>query len=86
MSLLFHLVVWTQFVTLTNFFFCDVLQSVQESGGTDTARYLRATLDTRLTWWPYIDQVRNRGPETGSVGSSPKQDEWSVLQERSSAV
>ena len=26
----------------------------------DRTRYMGATLDTRLTWWPHIDQVRKR--------------------------
>ena len=29
----------------------------------DTARYLGVTVDTRLTWSPYIDQVRKRADQ-----------------------
>jgi hypothetical protein len=31
-------------------------------------------VDPRLTWSTHIDQVRRKRPETGSVGTSPKQD------------
>ena len=53
----------------------------------DTAYYLGETLDTRLTWTTYTDQMRKQNaPKTGSVGSSSLQYKWSLHQERSPAV
>jgi len=36
----------------------------------DTTRYLRVTLDTQLTWSPYMDQARKRTAQRmGLLGS-----------------
>ena len=51
----------------------------------DTTRYLRVYLDRRLTWSPYIDQVRKMTAQRmGMLG--PLVNRKSYIQERSPAI
>jgi hypothetical protein len=51
------------------------------------ACYLGVTLNTPLIWSTHIDQVKKEsGKETGSAGTSPKQEKWSLHQGWSSAA
>ena len=48
----------------------------------DTAHYLGVNLDKRISRLTHIDQVRKKAAQRRSAGTSPKQDKWSLHQER----